>query len=137
MTQTLQSWSTVTYFANVATIFGVANQIKSIVANADGGYTIFADQGRSSFVTHSVAITFDAFGNQAAPQTNADFFTGFIESGGDIDEVFRSGSNLVYTFETYAALGLSPLGPTITGVAASFTAAPLVGSVASSRLSQR
>jgi Ca2+-binding RTX toxin-like protein len=85
--------------------------LHSLIADANGGFTAVWDNGLTSFYNYIYSGGYDVFGSAAGTAAQGQFFTGFVEWGGGLDEVFRgTGGKLVLTNIEVIIPGLSP-GP--------------------------
>jgi Ca2+-binding RTX toxin-like protein len=90
---------------------GARQVLRGLIADAAGGFTAVWDNGLTSFFSDIYSGGYDAFGYALGTATQGRFFTGFVEWGGGMDEVFRgTGGKLVLTNIEFITPGLSP-GP--------------------------
>ncbi len=125
----LQRWSPVAVVPAYASASGPAGKLRSLTPNADGGYTVFLDQG-SSFGNSMVAVPISSFGNFSAAPTIGRILTGFVEWGSALDEVVLSGSNLFYTYDSFRVEGLAPGGAILRSMAGDVQGSPLSSTIA-------
>lgn len=93
------------------------SRLSGLTPTPDGEFTAYWGSWNGNFSMPTSAQQFDGSAIFLGDQIDGEFFTGFIEWGGYIDEVILSGGSPNYMMHTYRAEGLSPgFGPTFVGV---------------------
>lgn len=87
---------------------GGVSRLKALFLEADGNYRAVWDLGRQSFSMPTASKLFDPAGVQIGAQTDGVFFTGFIEWGGNVADVLKSGTEILYTNDVVRSFGLGP-----------------------------
>ena len=92
-------------------------KLSGLTPKSDGGFTAYWDSWNGSFNMPTSAQEFDSTGETLGNQIDGEFFTGFVEWGGNVQEVILSDGSPNYMIRTTRIEGLSPgFGPTFVGV---------------------